>query len=125
MKNGCTGLIKITRTPAGEAPLWVRHAWLGLVLPCGPYVGFSEGKSRSVISLKEVPNRYGFSVPQKKAIEILRRVRPNAARWWLVEGYPHRGKYFCFAEDEAKIISGVTRQIIRQVSAEMMGDPNR
>jgi len=122
-----TGRIRITCVPAGEAPLRIRKAWVGLILPCQRICGFpSDGMDLGVLSRKKVGrNRYGFSVPQGRAVRILKKKDPVAAAWWRKHGFPKAGENFGFAEEEAEIISGVTRQKIIQVTDEMMGDPNR
>ncbi len=124
------GQIRITKVPSGEAPLEIRKAWVGLVLPCDPYLGYpDDGLDRGILSGKEVSrNRCGFSVPQDQAIEILEKEYPLAAAWWKANGFPQGGdKRFGFAEEEAEIISGVTRSKIRLYDEMegLWGDPNR
>ncbi len=125
--ESATGRIRITKVPAGEAPFEVRRAWLWLTLPCEPYLGYPDGEfERDAISDKErTHNRLGFSVPQDRAIITLERYRPWAARWWRRHGYPKLGECFCFGEDEAEIISGVTRQNLVEVTDDMQGKPSR
>lgn len=122
-----TGRIRITKVPAGEAPFEVRRAWVGCVLPCHPHLGYpSGGLDRDVVSDKErTRNRIGFSVPQDRAIIILRRYQPWAERWWRRHGYPKLGECFCFGENEAEILSGVTHQKIIEVTDDMQGKPSR
>lgn len=122
-----TGRIRITKVPAGEAPFEVRRSWLWLTLPCEPYLGYPDGGlDQGVLSGKQVShNRLGFSVPQDRAIVILSRYQPWAAEWLRRRGYPKPGEYFCFGEDEAEIVGGVTRQFIQEVSDEMGGHPDR
>lgn len=120
-----TGLIKIIKTPAGEAPLEIREVWVDMILPCGPILGYSGGPECGVLSEESTQSRYSFSVPQEEAIAILERKSPETATWWREHGFPHDGQYFGFAEEEAEIIEGVTPQRIILVTEEMMGDPNR
>jgi hypothetical protein len=121
-----TGRIKIMKIPAGEAPLKIRKAWIGLVLPCHPILGFSPGKEKGVLSNKSAGRgNCGFSVPQCDAIVILANHDRAAARWWEKQGFPVPKECFFFAEDEAKIISGVRRQALVQVEDDMQGDPYR
>ena len=103
------GSVKITAVPAGEAPLWVRKSWFGLVLPCEPIVGFS-GEEKGALSGGKTENRYGFNVPQHKALEILGKQKPQAATWWKEHGFPQKDMFFVFDESEAEIIQGVRRQ---------------
>lgn len=107
------GIILIIKIPAGEAPKWVRKAWLGLELPCDPFSGLPDsGQECGVITNSVVPRRDGYSVLQKEAIAILERKRPKAAKWWKDHGFPKTGEYFSFDTDEAEIIRGVTPKII-------------
>lgn len=73
------GKVLIVAIPPGEAPEWVRKAWVGLELPFenpepGGYVG-------GVLTGKPV-NRSGFSVPTEQALEILRKSNQDACTWW-------------------------------------------
>ncbi|MES3031380.1 MAG: hypothetical protein V4697_03125 [Patescibacteria group bacterium] len=125
-----TGHIRITKVPDGEAPLEVREAWVGLTLPCGPYLGFSGvGEERGVLTGESVGcptcGRYGFSVPQDEAIAILEKAKPEAALWWKKHGFPQVDQYFGFAEREAEIVSGISRQTVIHVTDEMQGQPER
>lgn len=114
--NESFGLIKIVKTPAGEAPLWVRQAWVGLVLPCNPVLG-SHGGERGVLSkLILFPNRCGYSVPQDQALMILEDKNFRISVWWKGKGFPHQGEYFVFSEEEAEMVRGVTPQKINYVS---------
>src|SRR5262245_31416390 len=107
-----TGRIRIVRVPEGEAPLEIRQAWVGLVLPCDPYLGYpaSGGEQGVCTGRKSARNRYGFGVPQDQAIAVLDIENPQAAAWWRTQGFPRGDERFCFAEAEAEIISGVQRQ---------------
>ena len=111
--NESTGLIKIVKTPAGEAPLWVLQAWVGLVLPCNPSIGFSDDGEQGVLSGERSHlNRYGYSVPQDQAIAILEDKNFRIAVWWKGKGFPHQDEYFVFSFEEAEVVSGVTPQKI-------------
>jgi hypothetical protein len=86
--------IKIVQRPAGEAPEWVRDAWIGLHLPLAnanqrtwrtlgvisgttsllPWLwAIATGKSEKVT---------GFAVNAKDAIESLTGPRASAGMWW-------------------------------------------
>ncbi len=74
------GKVLIVAPPPGEAPDWVRQAWVGLELPFenptpGGYVG-------GVLS-KKPTGRNGFHVPPQTAIAILKNKDSRAAAWWL------------------------------------------
>lgn len=124
MERNVLGLIEITSIPEGEAPLWVRQAWVGLILPCDSTCGVREVKG--VISKKPSDkNKYGFAVPQAAALKVLEKKDPHAVDFWRREGFPKRGEFFFFVDQEAKIVSGVKRQILIHVTDEMQGDPFR
>jgi len=107
-------MIEIVRAPASEAPEWVREAWVGLVLPCDPYLGYGQNPEKGVLSLKENEGvhrkRYSYAVLQKDAISILRNYSPNAAAWWRIHDFPKstpEEDRFSFAEEEARVVRGV------------------
>lgn len=112
--NPNSGQIKIIHTPAGEAPLEIREAWVGLILPCHPILGYSEGDIGAVSRDPTERNRRVICVPQQEAISILALFHPNAAQWWCHHGYPAPGGYFSFGEYEVEIIFGVEHQQIRE-----------
>jgi hypothetical protein len=94
MPSASTPSVKIVRAPAGEAPQWVREAWVGLVLPLKetglktmPSIGVLSGPKSALgwlwTSLTGAPiTCTGYLTPAARAIEILERMRPEAAAWW-------------------------------------------
>lgn len=107
-------MIRITKVPAGEAPLWVREAWVGTVIPCDPYFGYGDNPEKGVLSLKEndgVRRKLcSFAVLQEDAIGILRDYSPRAAMWWQIHGFPRDTPgedRFSFTEDEAEVAHGI------------------
>ena len=86
--------VRIVRPPEGEAPLWVREAWVGLELPLGRLepvtvdtVGVLSGPSSQwgfwwARLRGRVHRTTGYEVPSARAIELLARKRPDAADWW-------------------------------------------
>ena len=89
--------IRIIATPAGEAPLHVREAWVGLVLPLAP----DRGGPRRVVRAFGVlsgPRTFlgtfwsrlrgnslrvdGYAVPILAALEVLGQSNPAAEQWW-------------------------------------------
>ena len=121
------GRIRVVRVPVGEAPFSVRAAWVGLELPCDPYLGYpSGGMERGVLSGQEsLFNRCGVSVPQEEAIAILEDISPRAAAWWRNHGFPRGDERFGFAADEIEVLSGVTLQQLTVYTDEMQGNPDR
>lgn len=104
-----TPAVKIVRPPSGEAPQWVREAWVGLVLPLkeaglrtAPSIGVLSGPKSALgwlwASLTGAPITVtGYLTPAARAIEILARARPEAAAWWR----QHAPK---FLRDEAEFL---------------------
>jgi hypothetical protein len=92
--------VTIIGRPAGEAPEWVRDAWIGLRLPLGdPHkrnwrgtgvltgaTGFSS-QLWALIRGRTVLTR-GYLVQAKESVETLERANPAAAAWWR-ENAPH------------------------------------
>jgi hypothetical protein len=108
-----TSWIRIVAIPDGDAPDHIRRAWVGLELPCLPYLEYpEEGSEHQLISKATVDDRQ-FTllaiVPQQWAIMVLMQEDPKTGDWWVGQGYPHGGEVFTFAEGEFDIISGVTK----------------
>ncbi len=94
MTTRAVAQVKIIRAPQGEAPDWVREAWVGLVLPLKecqlttlPAAGVLSGPRSAMgmfwASLTGAPvTATGYLTPAARAIEILDRARPQAAAWW-------------------------------------------
>ena len=86
--------VTIIKAPIGEAPLWVREAWIGLQLST------TDKRPRKYLGLLSLSARYGilstffysitgktitvpgYRVPSRDAIDLLGKVRPDAAAWW-------------------------------------------
>lgn len=83
--------IRITRVPAGEAPLEIRQAWVGCVLP----VQFSRrDEGKGVLTEKPEINDWHF-VPWERAVEALSaQGKAGAAEWWRT--VPVRDDYLLF-----------------------------
>ena len=126
-KTEYTGRVRITRRPDGEAPEWVRQAWVDLELPCDSIVGYPDGgMDRGVITQAPVTqNESGVSVPQDLALAVLHETDPNAAAWWRAYGFPRPDEYFGFEEDEFEILEGVSHQRLIHMPEEMMGHRDR
>ena len=87
-------LIKIVRRPIGEAPEWVRDAWIGLSLrttqrSARHFKGFGVLTIPSSIFLQvwemlrgRSIRVSGFTVNAQIAVDLLAVARPDAAEWW-------------------------------------------
>ncbi|MEO5690503.1 MAG: hypothetical protein ABIR54_24350 [Burkholderiaceae bacterium] len=105
--------LTITSTPSGEAPLWVREKWVGIVLPVaqrrpeaktvrvsGVLTG-PKGLLARLVALfrgKLTVRQTGYIVNTLTAFERLARHSPEALAWWRVNT-PHLfspGRLFVF-----------------------------
>jgi len=90
-----TDTIHIISPPLGEAPLWVREAWIGLDLPVrGSVRSFAWRTSGVITGPKSLLGKIwagltgnfqrieGYRVSARQAIDILDAKRPDAADWW-------------------------------------------
>ncbi len=101
--------VRIVRTPMGEAPDWVREAWIGLELPLahleevavrttgvltGPrtWLGYWWGRLTGRFEIVS-----GYVVKADRAIDLLSQSRPDAAAWW-------RGYAPAFCEPGAEFV---------------------
>lgn len=88
------GFIRIISAPRGEAPLWVRQAWIGLELPLAapavvdlPTTGVLSGRrlwNRMLGMLRLAPTQQmaGYLVDRATAVNLLHCHAPEAAAWW-------------------------------------------
>ena len=87
--------IKIISAPPGEAPLHIRQAWVGLVLPLAvPSVrsvwimgGVLTGPKTALgqwiqLLLGRGKRHAGYVVNLAAAVTLLERAHPSAAAWW-------------------------------------------
>lgn len=86
--------VRIVRRPIGEAPDWVRDAWIGSDLP----LALSRERRWLAFGVLTMPKTRlrqgwalltgrgvklsGYLVNASAAVEILEDVRPDAAAWW-------------------------------------------
>ncbi len=111
--------IKIISTPPGEAPLEIREAWIGIVLPLAE----SKIRNGSTFGVLSWPgglfqqwweilrgcakNESTYAVNAKTAIEILEASKPEAAAWWRENApqllVPYRR--FGFAPDACELLA--------------------
>ncbi len=103
MYQGLTGWIVIANTPDGEAPLWVRSSWIGIVLPV---ISIQDINARGVLTRKKLKKGTPrYCVDQKQAIDILAQTHMDAANWWKSQGFPRKNKSFAFRIEDV-IVSG-------------------
>jgi hypothetical protein len=112
--------LRITSVPAGEAPLWVREQWVGLVLPLAqqkstPLTFLTSGVvsgPRTFLSFLlalfsgKLERRSGFRVETQAAVAVLETRSPEAAAWWR-ETVPHQlqpKRYFVFESEAGNVI---------------------
>lgn len=92
--------IKIVQTPLGEAPEWVREAWIGVTIPlvvaeARGYQGFgvlTGPKSWFAcwwrLITRQTEPVEGYLVSAAEAVELLAFSRPQAAQRWR-QNAPH------------------------------------
>lgn len=92
--------IKIIRRPVGEAPEWVRDAWIGLRIPLavagkrrrrgfGVLTGpASAWRQLLMLVMGRAEAFDGYVVDAAHAVDILASYDPNAADWWR-QNVPH------------------------------------
>lgn len=87
--------IRIVQAPIGEAPQWVREAWVGLDLPVttrrpfGRWIGLGvlssprtmAGRLWAVLTGRTI-RVTGYRVIAREAVALLEDHRPEAAQWW-------------------------------------------
>ena len=114
--------LKITATPEGEAPEWVRKCWVGLELPLidgteeaqelettGVLSGARTDIGQFLQGIFDEPEIVsGYVVESLVAIEILASSSPEAANWWRVH-VPDSvvsGETFIFDGDAGHVVPG-------------------
>lgn len=80
--------VRIAAVPPGEAPEYIRRAWIGLELPVAN--GSSERGQGvvGVLSNRSAACGDGYAVDGAEAVELLAAHAPNAAVWWCTNA-PH------------------------------------
>ena len=113
------GKVRIVQPPIGEAPIWVRQAWVGLELPLAGNANefFSFGVlsgPKSWISMiwgllcGRGQRITGYPVHAGAAVDLLARTNPDAADWWR-DNAPYMlrpGRTFLFNEDACSLLAG-------------------
>jgi hypothetical protein len=101
--------IRVTGSPPGEIPAWVRDAWIGCV-----FVTENETDDVTLVSeemkqfLDEVMAKEStvYLVRQDRAMEILRKKMPAAAEWYRDHlQAPRIGALFAFPSNEVVVVS--------------------
>lgn len=95
--------IKIIAIPPGQAPLEIREAWVGLILP------IAENKSSDTIQMGALggkpENLGGYDVETKVAIKELKKKSPKAAKWWESNINPEWAPRLTFKREVCELIS--------------------
>lgn len=92
-------VIKVIKTPAGEAPEEVRKKWVNaLLVSTGP----SDGREVGVLSDELIPRRQGFRVEWNHALDVLHSISPEAADWF--RNHSLFSPYLVFGADEVVVI---------------------
>jgi hypothetical protein len=82
-------MIKIRYVPNGEAPIWVREAWVGLLLPINQEALDEQDEIHLVEIFSGSENiAPHYLVDSVVAVNLLRQQNQIAAEWWF--------KYFDF-----------------------------
>lgn len=112
------GYVKIVARPEGEAPEWVRDAWIGVRLPLvrretvqtkgfgvltGPKSWF--GQMWGCLTGRAFPVA-GYLVEAAHAVELLGWTRPEAAAWWREHGgaFINPGRMFVFDRSACEVV---------------------
>jgi len=89
-----TPMVRIVARPIGEAPEWVRDAWIGLEIPLlcsgertSEGVGVLSGPRSFLAQLGDwlrgrSMNVSGYVVNARTAVDLLEAHSPKAAEWW-------------------------------------------
>ncbi|MBL7129315.1 MAG: hypothetical protein ISS16_10075 [Ignavibacteria bacterium] len=94
--------IRIVKIPLGEAPIHIRKAWIGLILPLlandyKPQIKHTAGilsGPKSLIGMLgaicfgKTKRKEGYLVDSNIAINLLEQNSPEAADWWKTNA-PH------------------------------------
>ncbi|MEO2088491.1 MAG: hypothetical protein ABGY75_03210 [Gemmataceae bacterium] len=75
------GRVRVFDVPPGEAPAWVRRAWVGVELPTVRRQPRAV-PSFQVLSGSHVEPGLGYEVPGPAAVAAVSAVNPAAAEWW-------------------------------------------
>jgi hypothetical protein len=75
--------IEIIARPPGQAPEWVRDAWIGIKLPVSEEQPGLDATLRGVVDLENTSeNANGYAVDGFEAFDLLKKHNSDAALWW-------------------------------------------
>ncbi|MFA6183496.1 MAG: hypothetical protein WC682_00155 [Parcubacteria group bacterium] len=98
---------KIIDVPPGQAPEWVRKAWIGLVMPVAENLPTHTIAMGVLGGKAENPN--GYPVETSIAIQILKEKSPDAAQWWTEHVSPIFMRWLIFKEEVCQLIQSETK----------------
>ena len=103
------GSIRFIKAPRGQAPLWVREAWVGLTIPCFPFIQIpQDGNLRGVEDGEAMPSYECVLASQKEALDALGQHNEAAAHWWRQNGFgSDSAPPFAFDTESFEIVSSV------------------
>lgn len=97
--------IKITARPQGEAPEWVRDAWIRCELTCVPDTcGHVPRHCTGVVSGAATTSD-GYDVDQAHALQVLAARNRTAAGWWRERYFPIDKQCFRFDRACAEVLA--------------------
>ena len=114
-----TATLKISSTPPGEAPAWVREQWVGLSLPLAQSCAHAHthatfgvlsrprGRVGRLLArvLGKTTRKTGYVVESLSAINVLAQSSPEAAAWWRsnAPSLLQPGQYFVFQKGVGQV----------------------
>lgn len=114
--------IRVVNAPAGEAPLEIREAWIGLVLPLSsrspePVNTFGGGVLSGPhtflailfqLLTGKLQRCVGYKVQSRVALTLLETHSPEAANWWRQNAprFFKPGRYFLFSSESCERVAG-------------------
>jgi len=93
--------ICIFSTPPGQAPDWVREAWVGVIIPLSEPA--NVGHQRGALG-GSPQNQNGYCVKGSDAIERLEGHNPEAAKWWKDNVPLENITHLVFSRDVCSIV---------------------
>ena len=98
--------VQVVGRPSGEAPEWVRDAWIGCVLPLSEVLEMALLPTVGVLSGKRVhsENDGGYRIDSDAAVQILREEHPEAAQWWVNQGFGFPGRVLVFGKQFCELL---------------------